>query len=690
VFQLDQLGAAVLSPVRAAVKNQKEAVRASEIGERAHVAVLIGEREIRDSFTRFRAGLVVIVGGLKVFGVQLGRDGFASRAQPTEFAHDGGLFSQVFGNLVARGHLPYSTANAVWIRDEVFERAEYLARRTHSGLLTLFRDIVSLWRWFGVPRADMVHMSGMPFLCLAVDGIVDSKKGTFRSMEKYYRMSGIHLGHEVHKMRFRTASRLSRFGTFPQILVLVCIVTVVGQNASAVDDAATTVIRDVTVISPERSAPLEHAYVRIQGGRIVEVGSRLLKGEVQIDGRGRFLIPGLIDTHVHLTQVPGMEAPQRSARPDLAALAAAQEPRSYLYFGFTTVLSLGDATASFVEQWNALAVRPDAYFCGSTPIVSGYSFQGFVATPYFLFNAGQAGTIPASVDKTQHTPDAVVQQMSRDGAICVKSYRESGFGDQAGRLPVPTVEMMRAVVAAAHARGMPVFLHANSKEAQEFALQAGVDVIAHGMWNGHQSTATVLDKSVEPILQEIVKRGIGYQPTAQVIRGLGAEPDDQFFADPLLSRVYPPQLIAWYRSPEGSWFRKELGDAPPDLYERVGASGDAVTGYLARNHARLLFGTDTPSAPIYTNPPGLNGLYEMRRWVAAGVSTRQLFQALTLDNARILHRDRDIGSIEKGKRAHLLLLRANPLDNVEAYNAIETVFLSGKAIPREMLAAPGN
>jgi imidazolonepropionase-like amidohydrolase len=491
-------------------------------------------------------------------------------------------------------------------------------------------------------------------------------------------------------MRCRSASRLSRFGTFPQILVLVCVATMVDQNASAADDDATTVIREVTVISAERPSPMQHAYVRIEGERIAEVGRRPLKGGMQIDGRGKFLIPGLIDTHVHLTQVPGMEAPQRSAHPGLAAMAVVQEPRSYLYFGFTTVLSLGDASAPFIEQWNALAVRPDAYFCGGVPIVNGYSFPGFAASPYFLFNADQAGTIPASVDKTQHTPESVVQRMSRDGAICVKSYRESGFGDEAGRLPVPTVEMMRAVVAAAHARGMPVFLHANSKEAQEFALQAGVDVIAHGMWNGHRSTATVLDKGVEPILQEIVRRGIGYQPTAQVIRGLGAELDDQFFADPLLSRVYPPQLIAWYRSPEGAWFRKELGDATPDAFERVAAPGDAVTGYLARNHARLLFGTDTPSATIYTNPPGLNGYYEMRRWIAAGVSTRQLFEALTLGNARILHRDRDIGSIEKGKRAHLLLLRANPLDNVEAYNTIETVFLSGMTIPREKLAAPPN
>ncbi len=459
------------------------------------------------------------------------------------------------------------------------------------------------------------------------------------------------------------------------------------SETAAATDAPTTVIGDVTVISPERPAPLEHAYVRIERGRISEVGRQPLKGDLEIDGRGKFLIPGLIDTHAHLRQVPGMQGPQRSAHADLAAQAEAQEPRSYLYFGFTTVLSLG-YTAAPIERWNSLAVRPDAYFCGGTPVVNGYSFQSFAANPYFLFNADQADALPASVDKAQHTPEAVVRRMAQDGAVCVKSYRESGFGPNAGRLPVPSVEMIRAVVAAAHSRRMPVFLHANSKAAQQFAVEAGVDVIAHGMWNGQQSSAGHLDDGVEPILQGILRSGMGYQPTAQVIRGLGAMLDDQFFADPLLTRVYPPKLIAWYRSPEGGWFRKdELGETPPGVFERAGAYGDVVTAYLARNNARLLFGTDTPSAPIYTNPPGLNGLYEMRRWIAAGVSTRQLFRAATIDNARVLRLERDIGSIEKGKRAHLLLLRANPLENVEAYNTIETVFLAGRAIPRETLSA---
>jgi len=375
---------------------------------------------------------------------------------------------------------------------------------------------------------------------------------------------------------------------------------------------------------------------------MAEVSLRPLKGGLRLGGRGKFLIPGLIDTHTHLGQVPGTQLAQRAAQPDIVARAEAQEPRSYLYFGFTTVLSLGD-TAPPVARWNAVAVRPDAYFCGATPMVDGYAFQGFGGSPYFLFNAEQAETLPASVDKAQHTAEALVQQMSRDGAVCVKSYRESGFGRDAGRLPVPSVDTIRALVAAAHTRGMPVFLHANSMAAQQCAVEAGVDVIAHGMWNGHRSTPGVLDEGVEPILQEIVKRGIACQPTAQVIRGLAAELDDRFLADPLPQRVYPPELLAWYRSPEGSWFRdQELGGTPASVFERIGAAGDAVTAYLARSRARLLFGTDTPNEPVYANPPG---------------------------------------------RAHLLVLRADPLDDVEAYNTIETVFLAGKAIPRETLAA---
>lgn len=457
--------------------------------------------------------------------------------------------------------------------------------------------------------------------------------------------------------------------------------------ARAAEPAPPLVIRDVTIISPERAAPLQHAHVRIRDGLIAEISDKPLEEKQQIDGRGRFLIPGLIDSHVHIRTIPGMVDPQRAAHSDIAAMADAQEPRSYLYFGYTTVLSLGD-TAPNIKKWNELDTRPDAYFCGGTPMVNGYSYRGPAQTPYFIYNPDQLSSLPAGVDPKGQTPEAVVAAMARDGAVCVKSYRESGFGSLTGKLPVPSVELIQRVVKAAHARNMPVFLHANSREAHAFAVQAGVDALAHGMWNGHLSTPEKLSDGVEPILKDTLARRMGYQPTSQVIRGLAEMLNNAFLDDPLLTQVYPAKLLAWYRSPEGAWFRKEeLGDVEARVFNRGTRAGDSAVGYLARNNARLLFGTDTPSAPVYTNPPGLNGFYEMRRWVAAGVSLKQILHAATLENARIMRLDRQIGTVEKGKRAHLVLLRANPLESVEAYNTVDTVFLAGRPIKREDLSA---
>jgi imidazolonepropionase-like amidohydrolase len=451
--------------------------------------------------------------------------------------------------------------------------------------------------------------------------------------------------------------------------------------------SADLVIRNVTVVSPERAVALEHAYVRLEGGRITAVGTQVLKGNKEIDGSGRYLIPGLIDTHAHIDEIPGMTTSQLAEHPDLHALALRQIPRSYLYFGYTTVLSLGANGAP--ARWNALEDRPDAFFCGKTPVVAGYSFTSFETDSYFLFTPEQQSQLPASINAAEHTPEAVVSRMARDGAICVKTYYEKGFG-AVRNLPVPTLAMIQSLVAAAHRLALPVFMHANSKQAQAFALEAGVDVLAHGMWNGHEPQNGELAPDVRALVDKIIERGVGYQPTARVIRGLADLHDPGFLLNPALSRVYSAALIEWYRSDEGAWFAKL--DEPYGVtgYRRAAESSDLVLRTLAQRNARLLFGTDTPSAPIYTNPPGLNGFWEMKHWSAAGVSLRQLLTAATIGNAAAMRLAREIGTVEKGKRAHLLLLRANPLDTVDAYDAIETVFLAGRPIRRADLSAAGS
>ena len=103
--------------------------------------------------------------------------------------------------------------------------------------------------------------------------------------------------------------------------------------------------------------------------------------------------------------------------------------------------------------------------------------------------------------------------------------------------------------------------------------------------------------------------------------------------------------------------------------------------------SRSTVGSDTPSDPTYANPPGLNGRLEMDNWITAGVTPLQLFNAATVHNASFFGLDSEIGTIEAGKRADLLLLGENPLDSVAAYDSIEYVIIGGRAIPRSSLSA---
>jgi imidazolonepropionase-like amidohydrolase len=181
--------------------------------------------------------------------------------------------------------------------------------------------------------------------------------------------------------------------------------------------------------------------------------------------------------------------------------------------------------------------------------------------------------------------------------------------------------------------------------------------------------------------------------------------DPAYLSDPALLRVFPASYIEWCRSAEGQWFHRVLIDAL--LTKPLAESNDAnaqwnaakpffaapitrnknATSYLVKRGARILFGTDTPSAPTYANPPGLNGWIEMHRLVDAGLTPSQIFFAATIANAKALGLEQEIGTVQTGKRANLLLLRKDPTQSVEAYDEIVKVILHGRVIDRAELAA---
>ena len=470
-------------------------------------------------------------------------------------------------------------------------------------------------------------------------------------------------------------------------------------------------ITHVTIVSPERSDPLRDARVRVHDGRIVSISkasgaSAPSKDSAAVDGSGLFLVPGLIDSHVHLSGIPGMRPDQEAAHPDIAAASRNQIPRSYLLYGFTTLIDL-ISTPQEMVRWKSHDAVPDTYFCGGAALMDGYPMnyapkpERYKDWPYMLIESGTQA--PDGVDPAMHTPQAVVSRMKADGAICVKTFFERGFGGVRD-LPVPRVETIRELVNAAHAAGLPVLIHANSDEAQRFGLDAGVDVMAHGMWNWYkeQSTASELTPGIKKILDDGLAQNVGWQPTIQVLYGLTGLFSTSFLSDPRLSRVLPSNLIDWYRSPEGQWFRvefsqgmKPLANDSPSQLERVVNEGFATTidrgkhavAYEAARHGRILFATDTPSAPTFANPPGLNGWLEMQQLLDAGETPAQIFKSATLANAQALKLDRDIGTVEVGKRADLLLLRQDPTQTIEAYAGIVKVILNGRVLDAAELAA---
>lgn len=207
-------------------------------------------------------------------------------------------------------------------------------------------------------------------------------------------------------------------------------------------------IEHVSIVSPERPGELRDATVTVRDGRIASIGAGAAgqgaarsSGERVLDGRGLYLTPGLIDSHVHLNSIAGMTDEQERAHPDIAQAARRQIPRSYLYFGFTTLIDL-ISTPPAMARWKSNDPVPDTYFCGGAAVMDGYPMNYFPKEtrypfwPYMLIEPKPGQLVPPGIDPTEHTPQAVVRRMKADGAICVKTFFERGFGG-VHDLPVP-------------------------------------------------------------------------------------------------------------------------------------------------------------------------------------------------------------------------------------------------------------
>ena len=472
--------------------------------------------------------------------------------------------------------------------------------------------------------------------------------------------------------------------------------------------ASRTLITDVTIVSPENLDHIEKGNVLIEDGRIVSVerkaGTPKPVGATVVSGKGQFLIPGLIDSHVHLASVPGMSYEQADSKPGMIKEYFRQLPLSYLYYGYTAVVDLAVVDHKVLEHFREAPLHPDLYDCGeSLPFANGYPMSFLPPTarfkffPNFIYDPKQASSIPSEYKPEDHTPAMDVARVKASGGICVKSYFERGFA-QDRNLPVIGPDVLADIRKSATQADLVLMMHANSFEAQKFAVAGNVDVIAHGMWNwGDLDGKTELPQEIKTLLDQIVEKKIGYQPTIQVMQGLRAYFDPEYLKIEAIPKVIPKEMLEWFNSPAGKWFKKELDDdetpdaAMLEMYERGPLRRvRQVVAYLASKDADFVFGTDTPSSPTYGNLPGSNGYLEMQQLQKAGLSLTQIFKAATISNARKFKIDSQLGTIEPGKIADLVLLEKSPLESLDAYDTIVTVWVHGKPVSRDSLAVNSN
>ena len=410
------------------------------------------------------------------------------------------------------------------------------------------------------------------------------------------------------------------------------------------------VIENVTLISPERATPLLRANVVIRDGQIVEVGTKLVAGPQtrRIDGRGQFLIPGLIDSHVHVGHSAALDDDAIGAHPELWASYRAQVPRAYLAFGFTSVVDL-DTTPTEKTWFEATPLHPTFYSCGAGIKVAGGYMAFDVPTPSapnfpnLVYEPKEADHWPKSLKPSDYTPERAVSRAADAGGICVKAFVESGFG--VFNWPYLHTGTLKKVQAVAKERKLVLIVHANSVDRWQSALDAYADIIAHGLWvwPGRFRKLRAAPGSKQCDCRRFTPQNACTTDIADSRRER-AMIDPALLNDPRLAMALPPGVIAYLRSAQGVKARNALLDEyrkaspPPGFEPLLKATIErtrATFKIMLQEHVPLIFGSDTPGVDGFGNPPGLNGRFELQNWADAGAPLTLILRAATLDNASL-------------------------------------------------------
>lgn len=353
-----------------------------------------------------------------------------------------------------------------------------------------------------------------------------------------------------------------------------------------------------------------------------------------IDLSDRFVMPGLMDAHVHLQSQP-MFSRRRTERGDRSPPSAAENTvnavvyaRRDLAAGFTTLRDLGSDDQSVFAVRNAInqgrMIGPRILVSGSAIAVTGGHGDGL---PMDRTGDDSARITEGTCDGPMECRKAVRYQYKL-GADVIKFTATGGFGSNTGLEPQLFPDETAAIVSTAHLVGLKAAAHAYSPVAIKEAVQAGVDSIEHGF---------LLDDE-----------GI------RMMKKAGT------FLVPTLSASYPPPVFR-IPDPPSVKLRNEY-----KAFERAYAAG-----------VKIAFGTDAGTFDHGTNAK------EFEFMVKFGMKPMDALRSATVVTADLFGLSAEVGTLEPGKLADVVAVKGNPLDQISAMRQVDFVMKGGRVAKRD-------
>jgi imidazolonepropionase-like amidohydrolase len=447
---------------------------------------------------------------------------------------------------------------------------------------------------------------------------------------------------------------------FALILIYSC-------QSSRLDNQVYTAIKNVTIIDGTGGAVQENMVILIKESIIHDIqpmdGYDFPPNTEIIDAKGKYAIPGLIDTHAHVTVLGFDQESGVSNKCDWEA--SLQSLKTMLHYGITTVRNVAAPTNEGILLRDSVA-------------------KANLPSPT-IFTSG------AALNKSTHTA-FVSTKTEEEVRIEVRNQVEKGV-DLIKVYAVLEPALVKAAIDEAHKRGVPVIGHLQNTTWTE-AAEMGIDFITHaGNWNGYyldeadrkKYTPTMkgrLDwiewidfegEKVQHMLDALHANGVSVDPTLIVFHTKFWAQDSLYRHHEKLTEVHPTILDMWNTfSFVSDWTEADFIRAQ-SLWPKLAS----LTKAMFDRGIMLTAGSDFPNPWVM---PGLALHQEMELMEAAGIPSNEVIKLATLNGAKVLRIDRTHGSIEVGKRADLVLLNSDPLQFISNSLDIHSIYKDGNAL----------